>query len=194
MQRNIPMAMVNYISGKLAGNQIAQNAISVKDARGLFIEACKACVGILEATDNNDGPMVALIQSTVGIPQKQPWCMDFMQTCIAYAELMTGQKSPLKASESCLDVWDSASSDSRVKVSPLPGAIVIWQHLGSSQGHTGCVLAYHGSTFDAVEGNTESGSDDPNGPVVRDGGGVYFTHRSSKGTGDMVVIGFLKPF
>ena len=191
--RQIKQKLVDYLDGKLQGNGIAQQAISVKDARTVFVEACRACVGIREATGHNDGPLVEALQDTIGGHSGEPWCMSTMQSCLAYAELKTGIKSPIYPSEYCINVWAQTPVEQRVKSIPLPGAIVIWKHGNTSSGHTGCVIGADEKTFQAVEGNTTSGTD-PNGKVIREGGGCYFTKRSMAGNGDMHVVGFLKAF
>jgi hypothetical protein len=192
--RKIEAKMIAFIDEKLKDNGLAQHAIAIKDPRLLMCQAASACVGIREATNNNDGPMVEMIQETIGGHENESWCMSFVQTMIAYAALKCGLESPIVASEGCLDVWNRTPISQRVKFVPLPGAIVIWRHGISSKGHTGLILASDGHIFQAVEGNTTSGSNDPNGPVEREGGGVYFTSRSHKGNGDMHIVGFLKPF
>lgn len=191
--RQIEKKMVDFLDKKLAGNGLAQQAIEKKDARTLFRLAAEACVGIREQGGNNKGPMVVLIQETIGSANKEAWCMSFMQTCVAYAELKTGVKSPLAASEHCLTVWAKTPKAQRVKISPLPGAIAIWQHGSSQNGHTGVVTGADEKNFTAVEGNTESGLNSK-GDVERDGGGVYATKRNRVKNGSMKVVGFLKPF
>lgn len=191
--RQIESKMVAFFDEKLKSNGLAQEAIRVKDARALMLEAAKVCVGIREKSGKNDGPMVELIQETVGSAGGEAWCMSFVQTCIAYAEKKTGKKSPLFVSEHCLTVWRQTPEDQRVKFSPLPGAIAIWRHGKTESGHTGFVLGADEKQFSAVEGNTTAGTT-PNGKVIREGGGVYFTGRSRSGTGTMKVVGFLKPF
>jgi hypothetical protein len=193
MARQIEPKMVAFLDEKLKSNGLAQHAIEAKDARLLATEAAKVCVGIREKTGNNDGPMVELIQETIGGHDHEAWCQSFVQTCIAYAELKTGIKSPLVAGEHCLSVWEDTPHAQRVKMNPLPGALCIWRHGNSSNGHTGIVLGADEETMHLVEGNTTAGQT-PEGKVVREGGGVYYTVRSRKGSGDMHVVGFLRPF
>lgn len=190
--------MVLFLDKKLEGNGLAEQAIKDKNPRQLMIEAAKACVGIREKTNNNDGPMVELIQETIGLAGNEAWCMSFVQTMIAYAEFKTKVESPIHPSEHCLTVWGKTPKKQRVKTHPLPGAIAIWQHGKSSNGHTGVVLGADNKVFSAVEGNTTSGK--AGDKIVRDGGGVYFTERSmqkfpevTQKTG-MILVGFLKPF
>jgi hypothetical protein len=192
-KRHISQDFVNFIDKRLYANGLAQEAIKNKDARTLLAQAAQACVGIREHGGNNRGPLVSLIQSTIGKADHVAWCMSFVQTLIAYVETKTGLVSPIFASEHCLTVWQNTPSEQRVQVLPLAGAIVIWRHGHSTSGHTGIVLSCDEKIFQAIEGNTEGGID-PNGKVERDGGGVYHTKRSRLGNGDMRVVGFLKPF
>lgn len=194
--RQIEKKMVEFMDKKLAGNGAAQDAIKNKDARAVFVYAAEACVGIREQGGNNKGPMVELIQETLGNAAQEAWCMAFMQTCIAYAEVKTGVKSPIYESEHCMTVWNKTPVKQRVKIYPARGAIVIWRHGTSSAGHTGAFLEGVGEgskQMKCVEGNTESGLT-ASGSVERDGGGVYLTQRSMVKNGTMNVVGFLKPF
>ena len=193
VSRQLDFKMAVFIDDRLKDVGLAQRAILQKDARALFIEAARCCYGIREQGGNNSGPTVELIQETVGGHSREAWCMSFVQTCLAYVEEKLKVKSPILVSEHCLTVWSSTPKEQRVKFFPLPGAIAIWRHGSSSNGHTGIVLGADDKTFHSIEGNTEHG-EDPNGKVVRDGGGVYFLERSMHPTGDMKLVGFLKPF
>lgn len=185
--RKIEPEMVRYLDLKLQLNGMAQHAISVKDARTVFGLAMEACVGIVEVGGNNMGPMVKLIQETIDGANKEPWCMALVQTCLAYAELKTGIASPVFATEHCMTCLRETAQDARVKRSPLKYAIVIWQHSGTDNGHTGILIEPRQVTMRTVEGNTGS-----NGG--RDGDGVYVKERSRTRNGDLIVRGFLKPF
>jgi len=197
--RKIQSKMIEWLDEKLKGNGLAEWAVKNKDPRVLMIEAAKACVGIREKTNKNDGPMVELIQKTLGGADKEPWCMAFVQTAIAYAETKCQVKSPLVHSEHCKTVWDRTVKTQRVESHPLPGAVAIWVYEGSSRGHTGIVLGADDNIFQAVEGNTTSGQK-AGGGIIREGGGVYFTERDLQGfpklstRSKMKLVGFLKPF
>lgn len=191
--RKLEPKMAAWLDLKLASNGLAQDAIKTKDARTLFVCAAEACVGIREVGGNNEGPMVELIQETVGSADREPWCMSFVQTCLAYAELKTGVKSPIPAGEHCMSIWSSTPSTNRVIFSPKRGAIVIWKHGAGPSGHTGIFLERDNTNFYAIEGNTEAGLN-PDGSIEREGGGVYKTKRNMVRNGNMSVVGFLKPF
>lgn len=191
--RKIEPKLVAYLDEKLKSNGIAQQAILDKEPRILFVEACRALVGVREKTGNNDGPMVELLQETIDGHDHESWCMSFIQSCVAYAEQKSGQASPLFPSEHCLTVWQKTPVGQRVRFVPLPGAIVIWKHGNTTNGHTGCVIGSDQMEFQAIEGNTTAGTD-KNGKIIREGGGCYMTHRLMHGNGDMHVVGFLKPF
>lgn len=191
--RKIEPEMIKFLDDRLKDNGLAALAVKTRDARLLMTEAVKVCVGIREKTGNNDGPMVELIQETIGSHSREAWCMALVQTMIAYAELKTGLISPIYASEHCMTTWRETPAYQRVKIMPLPGAIVIWKHGNTDNGHTGIVLGCDDKKFQAVEGNTTYGTN-LKGEVIRDGGGVYYTVRSKGGNSDMRVVGFLKPF
>lgn len=193
MSRHIQPELIAYFDDKLKDNAVAQQAIADKLPRVLLVEAAKTLVGIREKTGNNDGKMVELLQKTIGDAENESYCMSGQQSLIAYVELKLGIKSPVYASEGCLDVWENTPHEQRVKYSPLPGAICIWQHGSSYKGHTGIILACDETTMHLVECNTGGGVD-PQGDVVRNGDGCYYTVRSRSGTGDMHVKGWIKPF
>lgn len=190
--RKIEPEMFQFFEDKLKSHGAAQIAIAEKNARNLFIYAAEVCVGIREHGGNNQGRMVRLIQETVGRAEGEAWCMSFVMTCLAYVEQKLGVISPVVPSEHCMTVWNQTPKTMRVKTSPKAGAIVIWRRGEGPAGHTGILTEWKRTTFEAVEGNTESGN--AGGVVERDGGGVYQTERNRSGTGSMKVIGFLKPF
>jgi hypothetical protein len=191
--RSIEPKMIDWLDLKLKGSGLFHDAVTKKDARTVFRLACEASVGIREKGGNNRGPLVELLQETIGEAQGEAWCMSAMQTCIAYAEKKTGVKSLVYASEHCMTVWSKTPVGQRVKQFPLAGALIIWKHGKGPAGHTGCLISTDGKTMQTVEGNTESGRDSK-GKVEREGGGMYANIRNFKGNGSMKVVGFLRPF
>lgn len=192
--RKLQDDLYKYIRNRVAFLGAYKEAVDSKDARSLVIIAAQALVGVHEVGGNNRGPIVELIQKTVdGVAGGEAWCMAMAQSCIAFAEVTTGIKSPIVSSEGCLYTFNKTPIEQRVRKIPLPGAIVIWQHGNTAQGHTGIVTASDGEIVETVEGNTDSGIGD-NGSIVRDGGGVYRNRRPFLGVGNMHLVGFLKPF
>lgn len=191
--RHIEGKMVDYISKRLVGSGLAEIALKERRPRQLFITAMQTCVGIREVGGNNKGPLVELIQKTLGDAEQEAWCMALQQTILAYVEEKLQIFSGVYASEHCLTVWKKTPDVLKVKYKPLPGAICIWRHGDTSNGHTGMVLDYGAKVMHLVEGNTEAGIN-PAGTIERDGGGVYFTERNVSGNGNMKVVGFIKPF
>lgn len=191
--RHIQPQMVAFIDEKLKGNGAAQEALKAKDARAVFVYAMEACVGIREVGGNNSGPMVELIQKTIGNACREAWCMAAQQTGIAYAEVKCGIKSDFPATEHCLTAWRTSPPDKIIKVNPRRGDVAIWQHGMSDSGHTGCLLETLTPYYVMAEGNTEAGLD-PKGRVERDGGGFYRTQRFMFSKGDMNLLGFIRPF
>lgn len=193
--RCIQQELFNYINDRLClqENPVARIAIEEKDARTLFVCALETLMGVREKTGNNDGKMVELIQKTIGIAEHESWCMAFQQSGLAYVEKKLNVISPIFASEHCLTTWNNTSIKQRVKYSPLKGAIVIWQHGETTNGHTGCFYEWldeDRKTFKAIEGNTSADMS----AVKRNGDGVHFTKRPIGRLGDMHIVGCLKPF
>lgn len=187
-KREIEFEMFQWLETKLAGNGLAQAALEQKDGRTLFRLAMESCVGLYETEGNNNGPMIRLIQKTIGEASREPWCMSLVQTCIAYAEEKVRLTSPVFVTEHCMTCWRETPYEHRVKKNPLPGAITIWRSGKSDAGHTGVLIeSQWNSHFLSVEGNT--GSDGG-----RDGDGVYFKRRNFFGDGSLNRIGWIKPF
>ena len=186
--RSIESELFYWFDEKLKGNGMAQQAVKEKDARLIFGLAMESLVGTYEVGGNNTGPMVKLLQKTIGEASREPWCMSTVQSCLAYAEEKTGIKSPVYASEHCMTTWRQTPVIQRVKQSPLKYAIVIWRNGDTDSGHTGVVVeSDHRQWFRSVEGNT--GSDGS-----RDGDGVYYKKRDWIRNGNLIKVGFLKPF
>jgi hypothetical protein len=116
-------------------------------------------------------------------------CMAFVQFCLQQVEKAENIRSNVFHSEHCLTVWNK-TDQSMHKITPSPGFIVIWQHEGTTNGHTGIVTGVPtDSTFTTIEGNTGGGS-----TVEANGDGVYRKTRNLHPTGNMKVVGFIDPF
>jgi hypothetical protein len=197
-QRVIEQEMIDFIDIKLATNGLAQEIMRKRDklkARTLLVLVAQCMVGIREVGGNNTGPLVRLIQETVGRSNREAWCMAFVQTCIAYVEVKLDIKSPLIATEHCTTLWNATPATLRVKRVPAPGAIPIYNYPPSSNGHTGIFYRRNRLSDWNIEGNTESGL--VGGVIERDGGGVYDTRRAAnmpKSGAKMVLRGYLIPF
>lgn len=197
MREPISAALEKYWDEKLKSNGACAQALAARTpggARAAGVYVAESSVGIRESGGNNKGPLVELLLRVVDLHGGDAWCMALQQAILAYVEKKTGLTSPVYASGHCQTVWNKTPTIQRVKISPSAGAICIWRHGNTSSGHTGLLIeAPEAGTMRLVEGNTEGGIS-PTGAVVRNGGGVYLTKRNVKGTGDMVVVGFLKPF
>jgi hypothetical protein len=164
--------------------------------RALLFESGR-WVGVTEKGGDNRGQLVEMFQKAYdNLAQGEPWCMAFVQFCVknveaAYLAAFGKQDTPLKLfpTEHCLTCWARSPVECRLSL-PVVGAIVIWQHGTSQNGHTGVVTAVDGNGgFSTIEGNTGAGIG-----VVREGDGVYRRERSMGGAGDMKVVGFLLPW
>jgi CHAP domain len=198
MPRKITKVAVAFIDKRLVNDPLANDSLTKKRPRQLFVQAAAACLGIKEV-GKNKGTEVEEFLKTVGLSPGDAWCMSFMQTCIAYVELKLKLTSPLVTSGACMQVWNNSPLSQRVQNVPLAGAIAIWQHTNDpGHGHTGMVLDCDGVSFHAVEGNTSDGTEDLHASLGQTGDGVRFTHRRfdlfNPQKGDMQLRGFLKPF
>lgn len=191
--RKILPQMTAYLDDKLKENWDAKYAIKHKLPRFLMVEAAKACIGIKELTGDNDGPLIELIQKTVGNKaHNEPYCMSFVQTILAYTELKTGIKSNLFATEHCMTLWRKTPEEMFVKRNPLPGALIMWNKENTDSGHTGIVISSNEHFAMCVEANTTLSFNE--GEIQREGGGIYMTKRPRKSVGSMILKGFIKPF
>lgn len=193
MKREIEPELFRYFEDKLRENLEATFAINNNQPRILFRLALEACNGIREKTNNNDGKLVELFQKTVGDAARESWCMSFVQSGLAYVETKLKVTSPIFASEHCLTVWNNTPKIQRALIAPATGAIMIWRHGSSTNGHTGVTRGeVYRMKVKTVEGNTSSGNSGDE--IIREGGGVYFCERDMRGVGNMKYVGSLKPF
>jgi CHAP domain len=120
-------------------------------------------------------------------PAGEAWCLDFVQTCIAYVEGAEGITSPLAATEGVLDLW--AKSEVQRTDTPEMGDIILWQKIGSNEGHCGLIVAVQPDHFVTIEGNT-SGADG----IDRMGGEVCQKIRPKTDLRTYKLLGFLRVF
>lgn len=153
-----------------------------------LIDEAKKYLGVKEQ-GNNGGSQVNAFQACVGLSTGDSWCMAF-QIFLVKAVAKSRGITPKIVTNSghCLTVYSKSPKSQRCAAEP--GAIVIWEHGSSSSGHTGLVVSVGtDGTLTTIEGNTG-----PEDHVNANGDGVYLKHRDPKGTGDMHVVGFLRPF
>lgn len=191
--------MYDLIMARIEKNGAAQENMRLKeDPRGLLCLVAPHFVGVREKTGNNDGPVIELIQETIGSAVREAYCLAFAQTMIAFVEKVYSIQSPIYPTEHCMTCWRETPLKQRVLYAPNPGAIGIYNHAGTDSGHA--ALLIEGITeknqklCHNVEANTTAGVD-PGGEIVREGGGIYWTKRPwLKSVGSMKYIGHLKPF
>ena len=197
--RHIQPEMFNLILKKLEHNGEAQENMRLKkDPRRLLVIAAPLFVGVREKTGHNDGPIIELIQKTIGGAYREPYCLAFAQTLIAFVEKVYGIESPIHPTEHCMTCWRNSPKHSRVLFSPDPGAITIYNHQGTDSGHAAIFIESITERKEKfahnVEANTTGGVD-PYGAIVREGGGIYWTKRPwQRNVGGMLFVGHLKPF
>ncbi len=150
-----------------------------------MLSAARAFVGTTEVTA---AARVGLIRQTVAPDTGQPWCMDFVQACVAYAESINNSVSLLPESQDVLDTWKRAISN--IKVSPPEiGDIVLWQERGTTEGHCGLIVGMDSLLFTTIEGNTSDAQQ-----IDRNGRGVFVKRRARGGTRTFSELGFIRAF
>ena len=155
-----------------------------------LVEVAGWYIGVREATGHNDGVNVEEFQKAVdGKASGESWCCCFVQFCVKAVCQDMGVSTTLFQSEHCLTMWGQSSNRVIDGESVQPGYIVVWQHAGTTNGHTGIVTAVDGEQIHTIEGNTGNGEE-----VNPDGDGVYSRVRNIHGSGSMRVVGFINPF
>lgn len=154
-----------------------------------LIDLAHTFIGVKEQGDN-DGDQVSLFQKSVdGIASRESWCMCFVQFCVKQIEKKYAVKSKLFKSEHCLTVWNKTHKEFRL-TEPEVGCIVIWNFVGTNNGHAGIVTKVLKDKIETIEGNTSGSS----AQVVREGDEVAAKIRSKAGSKTMKVVGFIKVF
>lgn len=156
-----------------------------------LIEEAKKWIGVHEDKSKGDncGKEVEMFQKAVdGKAQKESWCMAFVQFCIKQVEQKNKIQCLVFKSEHCLTVF--RESQSKVVKDPQPGDLIIWRFGNTSNGHVGIIekLLGEGRCM-TIEGNTSNSQS-----VEREGDGVFSKNRSLKGSEQMRVVGFIRPF
>ncbi|MGZ6369959.1 MAG: CHAP domain-containing protein [Bdellovibrionota bacterium] len=161
----------------------------------LLVEEAERWIGVQEVGANNRGQLVELFLNSIGLAPGLPWCMAFVQFCVAQVDRLASSIDPsavanrMFRSAGCAMVWNMTSTELRSST-PEMGSVVIWKHATSSEGHCGIVIGVNGDgSFDTVEGNTS-----PSPGVNRDGDGVFRKSHSQTPTGAMELVGFICPW
>jgi hypothetical protein len=183
-QRVLPKALREHLDSLLWKPPLAHALANLSPTEAL-IETVKACVGVTEVGGDNRGTMVELFQDVVGDVQREPWCLAFLQACIAYVEELHGVRSPLIATEHCLTLWLA----SKAAYPAQPGDIILWRMGNTKNGHAGLITGVNSLLYDTVEGNTGAGS-----AIERNGDGVFAKRRARGGSSSFRELGFLRVF
>ncbi len=173
--RAIRKDFAEWLHGKIKNHSSIPNI--------LLIQSALACeLQIFERGDNK-GEKVEQIQSTIGKPEGESWCMSLVQSLVAYTEVVTQSKCDIAHTESCINAWENAKIKS---FEPQIGSIAIWRHGNTDKGHCGIVTKEGDDYFETIEGNTGPGAG-----INREGDGVYKKIRSKNPKGNMKLLGFI---
>jgi hypothetical protein len=166
-----------------------------KDIEECLILLCEAfdSLGIREKASPNKGELVGYIQGVVGgyIPNGDgnPWCMSLVQCAIAFLEDYFKIVSPIKASESVMDVYNSVKKNPDIFSKEFSeGSIYLARNGETVFGHTGIVCqSVDENIMITFEGNTGNSS-------IREGDGAYYKKRNKLQNGKLKTLGFVKVF
>lgn len=188
MQRKLDPELKEWFDANLL-NPTPIPFIEPRNPVQMLLLTAFACKGITEIGADNYGPMVERFQKTIGEAQGEPWCLSFIQSCVAYVETF-GFKSQLFPTEHCLTAY--TNSLCRRPLVPIPGDMVIYHLPETSKGHAELVTAVknNGDAYETIAGNTSALT----GVIERNGDGVYTKLRTPTGLGKMKVLGYLRLF
>lgn len=141
----------------------------------------------------NTGYFIDMVNMTVdGKAVGESYCCSTVQSVIAYIEYRFNVKSKLFASEHCMTMWRDTPKELRV-TKPEIGDIIVWNWKGTDRGHTGIIVDITADgMLKVVEGNTRSGN--LGFTQGNEGEGIYLKLRPQTNVGDMLLVGYLRPF
>jgi len=185
--RKLEPDLINAMRTSLADSEDYQFAKQNGLWRPAITHAASPWVGVKESNNDNRGEFIDMIGLTVDRKHKgEAYCMAWVQTIIAFIELELSLVSPLKATEGCLDLWNSTAPYLKTTRYPVPGYIAIWQHGDTVNGHAGVVVSVKDTYFKTIEANSFG----PDGATQ----GIFYQERLFNDGGKMRLLGFLSPF
>ena len=171
------------------------------------LETALSYDGSLEATGNNDGPIIESFLNYIGLKKGNPYCMSFVVFCYHKSTERLSRKDVLPKIGRVAMQWENAKknplkykivtpSQLKLGIEKLnPGDISIHTRGGGTEynfnGHTGIVIVQNNMQYDAEEGNTSP----PKGKVKDEGegGGVFRKTRHIDVTnGNLGLKGFVR--
>lgn len=187
MKRQLNPELLKSMEASVKGDADFELAITNNMWRPVMTRAAAPWCDVKEASNNNDGIFVGLTGLTVdGKHKGEAYCLAWVQTVLAFVEYKLGIESQLKATEGCLDLWNSTPPAMKTTRYPLPGYIAIWQHGDSPAGHAGLVMKVSEYYFKCLEANSFG----PDGITQ----GIYMHERLFNDGGSMRLLGFISPF
>lgn len=185
--RKLDPELILAMDASVKGDADFELAITNKMWRPAMTRAAAPWCDIKELSNKNDGPYIDLVGLTVDRKHTgEAYCLAWVQTILAYVEYKLGIQSVLKATEGCLDLWNSAPARLKTTRFPLPGYIAIWQHGNSVAGHAGIVMKVNEVYFKCLEANSYG----PDGKTQ----GIFMQERLFNDSSNMRLLGFCSPF
>lgn len=187
MKRQLDPDLIYSMQAALKDSEDYQFAKKQGLWRPAMTHAAKPWVDVKEQANDNRGAFIDMIGLTVDRKHTgEAYCLAWVQTIIAFVELELNMVSPLKATEGCLDLWNSTSAHLKTTRYPVPGYIAIFQHGNSPAGHAEIVLKVSDIYFKTIGANTVG----PDGFTQ----GIFVHERLFNDGGTMKLLGFISPF
>lgn len=187
MKRKLDPELLRAMEASVKDDADFELAVANKMWRPAITRAAAPWCDVKEMSNKNDGPYVDLIGLTVDRKHTgEAYCLAWVQTVLAFVEYKLQIESILKATEGCLDLWNSAPPAMKTTRYPLPGYIAVWQHGTSPAGHAGIVMKVNEVYFKCLEANSIG----PDGTTH----GIFMHERLFNDDGNMRLLGFISPF
>ena len=132
----------------------------------------------------NKGKWVEAFQKAVdGKAQGEPWCMSMVWALLNWVATETGKVSPLYRSEHCQTVWKHSPMHLRDGL-PRAGSLMLWEKIGTFNGHVGIIERVEHDIIHTIEGNVSENQQE----------GVFRKQRTVNDMGSYRLLGFLRPW
>ncbi len=187
MKRKLDPEILRAMEASVKGIADFELAVANKLWRPAVTLAATPWEGVKELSNSNDGEYISLTGLTVDRKHTgEAYCLAWVQTILAFVEYKLGIESALKATEGCLDLWNSTPPAMKTTRYPLPGYIAIWQHGQTPAGHAGIVISVKDAYFKTIEANSYG----PDGKTQ----GIFYQERLFNDSSNMKLKGFISPF
>lgn len=194
-------------AGKLSASTVSSPAV-VRDIARVIIETAASFVDLTETSSNarwddlvkkktGRGDLLRAQLIATGWQPGWAYCMSFGEVCwrAGYKGRAELQLIGQSITPSVMSTFENFEELRRITKTPVPGALMLYQHGNTWQGHAAIVEKVAGDVVSTIEGNTSPGivSDGKD----REGDGVWRKTRKidwTKKSKGLWLRGFVNPF